>query len=735
MNWRQFVDSPETRSTIIHQGAMFISTPALSEPLDDKNPDKLITRYDGLVFDFDDEKNPEKALTDMRALIQHLSEIYSLDTYCIRLYCSGKKGFHVEIPTECFRSQNGDAYLPRIYKRMVCQWVESLGLTTLDTSMYCMGQGKPFRIANVRRKNGRYKVPLTFDEVQSLPIEDLWKFSDAPREVEAVDADTDCPDLAAFFLRHKEAVHKEVQEERDRPPADPELIKRLNGQLAPCIVHILLKNPKTAKSKFNTLVMNLVKYFQTTGFDLNSALNASGKFLRDYLHSTVYTTPEARLKHFRTQWRYHEGHAGQFSCSFILGLGFKGSAFDCKKCKATSESDTRKNKGAAYTTMYDILQKDYPEPIYLINKMLPRGHICLFAGKPKSGKTLMSEGIGISFSNGGKVFGSIDVEEGTVLMLALEDTPRRLKNNIQKMLPPGHNANALQKLIVCFSIKKFQAGGEEELDALMTKHRPTMVIVDTLKKIRADVKNGNKTLYDVDYEAVDAFRPFAEKFNSTFIIITHLRKMEAEDPFDCLSGSLGLTGAADSMWVLQRRHGGMVLFGRGRDMEDFQKAAKLDPVTLTWQILGDADEVQSTSQQQAVYDVLKSSDVPLKPKSIHALVSDLSYDSVRQLLRKLLSANRIEVDARGMYTAQSPFKNNNENFQYKEEKNHSQRSQYSQESQHSQRSQSDFVRGTQEHSQDRSQNSVNNINELRCSVSGVSGVNGVCEKGYYEVII
>ncbi len=45
-----------------------------------------------------------------------------------------------------------------------------------------MRRGKMFRIPNVRRKNGHYKVPLTLEEVRELQIDELWKLSEAPRE-------------------------------------------------------------------------------------------------------------------------------------------------------------------------------------------------------------------------------------------------------------------------------------------------------------------------------------------------------------------------------------------------------------------------------------------------------------------------------------------------------------------------------------------------------------------------
>ena len=44
--------------------------------------------------------------------------------------------------------------------------------------------------------------------------------------------------------------------------------------------------------------------------------------------------------------------------------------------------------------------------------------------------------------------------------------------------------------------------------------------------------------------------------------------MDAEDVFDTVSGTLGLTGAVDTILVLTRKAQGTTLHIRGRDIED-----------------------------------------------------------------------------------------------------------------------------------------------------------------------
>lgn len=181
--WKLMLDTETAKKIVIRQGAMFITWTAFSEPYKGNgNPEPK--RFGDLPLDFDSKDKPEIALNDVRELcLIHLPELFDLDPYDIKFYCSGSKGFHAIIPAELFGVQDGDPYLPLIYKRIISNWAEKFQISTVDHSMYAMQKGKMFRIANVKRKNGHFKVPLTLEEIRDLSINELWKLSEAPRNV------------------------------------------------------------------------------------------------------------------------------------------------------------------------------------------------------------------------------------------------------------------------------------------------------------------------------------------------------------------------------------------------------------------------------------------------------------------------------------------------------------------------------------------------------------------------
>ncbi len=62
----------------------------------------------------------------------------------------------------------------------------------------------------------------------------------------------------------------------------------------------------------------------------------------------------------------------------------------------------------------------------------------------------------------------------------------------------------------------------------------------------------------------------ADKYGICILLIHHLRKQTASDPFDQISGSTGLMGVADTSWVMQRKRMSQTadILLTGRDMDD-----------------------------------------------------------------------------------------------------------------------------------------------------------------------
>jgi hypothetical protein len=130
-----------------------------------------------------------------------------------------------------------------------------------------------------------------------------------------------------------------------------------------------------------------------------------------------------------------------------------------------------------------------------------------------------------------------------------------------------------------------------------------------------------------------------------------------EDAFDDVSGTLGLTGAADTIIVLKRHSGMVKVFVRGRDIEEAEFAAEFNRNTCRWRLVGDAAEVFRSQERQAIIAALKGAGKDeggnLKPMSISEIMAATERrdrNSVDRMLSRMRRAGEVVPKGRGLYT-------------------------------------------------------------------------------------
>src|SRR5262249_44591286 len=119
------------------------------------------------------------------------------------------------------------------------------------------------------------------------------------------------------------------------------------------------------------------------------------------------------------------------------------------------------------------------------------------------------------------------------------------------------------------------------------------------------LRGGND--YEQDYEHGSAVKAVVDQFAVGALGLHHCRKLSAEDPIEEVSGTFGMTGAANSTLVLRRERGrhDATLFSVGRDIEEKQTALAWDPSLALWSILGEADDYRMSRERANVIEILK----------------------------------------------------------------------------------------------------------------------------------
>jgi hypothetical protein len=181
---------------------------------------------------------------------------------------------------------------------------------------------------------------------------------------------------------------------------------------------------------------------------------------------------------------------------------------------------------------------------------------------------------------------------------------------------------------------------------------PRLVIIDTLKFVRPE-RMRDEDPYAHDYRSIAPFKRLADDHGLALLVVHHTRKQGADDALEIVSGTNGLTGAADTVLVLDRSSEGCTLYGRGRDIEEVDVAVKFDRQSCRWSVMGDADEVRRSDERSAILAALAEAGEPLSPREI-ADATGQRYGNVRPLLVKMGRAGEVTKSGRGKYVGATP---------------------------------------------------------------------------------
>lgn len=247
-------------------------------------------------------------------------------------------------------------------------------------------------------------------------------------------------------------------------------------------------------------------------------------------------------------------------------------------------------------TSAETLQgKEFCPPREIIKGLRPEG-LTILAARPKKGKSWEELGNAIAIASGGVALGLFVVERGAVLYLALEDSERRIQQRMERL----HGADKWPpNLFFAYTWPRLDRNGLEALRAWLYQHPDAaMIVVDTFTRIRPP-KDAKGDAYQQDADATALLQRLALDHHVAIVLIVHQRKASADDPFDTISGTLGMTASADVVAVLTRepKSGKGQLAITGRDIEERTLAMFFDGGR--WSCTGDVDDETESDPLEA----------------------------------------------------------------------------------------------------------------------------------------
>ena len=226
---------------------------------------------------------------------------------------------------------------------------------------------------------------------------------------------------------------------------------------------------------------------------------------------------------------------------------------------------------------------DLPATKFVIKDLLPQG-LAIIGGAPKVGKSWLMLDWCVRVAKGETIW-KFPTAQGVTLYVSLEDTASRLQERLLSVTDEAPNV-----FFTTFSFK-IGEGLEEQIKSFVTDHPETaLIVIDTFQMIRS---TGSEVSYASDYNEIEVIKKLAEELKITILLVHHLRKQGDSDPFNMLSGTNGLAGGVDTMFVLdksKRCSANATLYCSGRDIEDREIELKFDKNSCTWSFVSDSSD-------------------------------------------------------------------------------------------------------------------------------------------------
>ena len=255
----------------------------------------------------------------------------------------------------------------------------------------------------------------------------------------------------------------------------------------------------------------------------------------------------------------------------------------------------------------EILTTDWPAPVWAVPELLPSG-LAILAGKSKIGKSWLVLQLAQAVGAGGEFLGH-SLEQGPVLYMALEDSPRRLRDRMDKQgWPIGLPVDFLTLGPFMREVGDLRDGGGKRVAQRIKQRGYRLVIVDTLSRAVC----GDQSDVDVMTRALSPIQETALDLNCVTMMTDHHNKRGSfgvnPDAIGDILGSTAKGALADCIWGLyrERGEGRAKLCILGRDVLEQDIALRWNWPTASWYCEGLVGESKMTESRQEILDALKN---------------------------------------------------------------------------------------------------------------------------------
>ena len=232
-----------------------------------------------------------------------------------------------------------------------------------------------------------------------------------------------------------------------------------------------------------------------------------------------------------------------------------------------------------------LMEKDFEPQDYVVRGFLPTG-LSIIAGAPKIGKSWLMLDLCLHVAMG-EAFWEMPVKQGTVWYLCLEDTQQRVRQRlgcITDDVPANLYITTTEDQIGTMADTL-----EKHINNFLDQHKDTrLIVIDTLQLVRG---NSKEPSYGGDYADIQKLKKISDTRKVAILMVHHVRKAGDADPVNRISGTTGISGAADALYVLvrsSRTEDAAQLSCTGRDILQRELELRFDKTACVWNKVSDS---------------------------------------------------------------------------------------------------------------------------------------------------
>lgn len=273
---------------------------------------KEVKFYGPLYFDIDHKGDLPLAIESANRLVTKLIDEYGMDPADIDVFLSGSKGLHLFIDPTAFGLSRSTLHLPAIYRQMAV----ALFVSGVDMQVYSLRNA--FRLVNIQRDDGKYRVQVTVEELRGLNEARYRELVSGPRPDFRPPAKTGMlyNQLHILFEHAQQQARKLLRDVKDSSAVYAPILKQhFEAEAPPCMLQFA--EGKRAENKtFNEVATQVAVFAARLNPDGLGAFEPIYERIADNQHSSSYDSYRSRREHMDGQLAYMRNQTQwTFSCN------------------------------------------------------------------------------------------------------------------------------------------------------------------------------------------------------------------------------------------------------------------------------------------------------------------------------------------------------------------------------------------------------------------------------------